>query len=123
MDRMTSRPARSTLFLIALLAGAGLVHFARPELFVAMVPRALPRRKELVYLSGVGELVAAALMAVPKTRRSGGIVAAALMAAVFPANVSMAMHSGNRPTWYRIILWVRLPLQIPLLRLAWRADR
>ncbi|QNK80654.1 hypothetical protein [Nakamurella sp. PAMC28650] len=120
---MTSRPSRPTQFLIVLLAGAGVMHFARPLPFVSMVPRALPRPKELVYLSGAGELAGAALMAVPATRRLGGMFSAVLLAGVFPANLSMAMNSGRRPTWYRVIAWARLPLQIPLVRWAWYADR
>jgi uncharacterized membrane protein len=120
---MTSRPARPTLFLIALLAGSGVLHFVRPEPFVSMVPRALPRRKELVYLSGAGELAAAGLMVAPRTRRIGGRFAAVLLAGVFPANVSMAVHSGERPTWFRIAAWARLPLQIPLVLWAWGADQ
>lgn len=123
MGFMTSRPTPRTSFLIALMAGAGLLHFARPAPFVAIVPPALPRRRELVHLSGLGELVAAGLMAAPKTRRVGGRFTAALLAAVFPANVSMAMRSGGRPAWYRAAAWARLPMQIPLVLWAWRADR
>lgn len=123
MESMTSRPSRSTQFLIALLAGGGVLHLARPLPFVSMVPRALPRPKELVYVSGAGEILGAALMALPRSRRIGGIFSAVLLAGVFPANLTMAMHSGRRPVWYRILVWARLPLQIPLVRWAWRADR
>ena len=114
---MSRLPNRKTGFLIALLGASGVLHFLRPAPFVAMVPKALPRKKELVYLSGAAELVGAAMMAVPGTRRLGGVLSAGLLIGVFPANVSMAMGSSKKAPWYRAIVWGRLPLQVPLV--AW----
>ncbi len=81
---MTARPSRTTAFLIALLGGSGVLHFARPGPFVAIVPKALGRKKELVYLSGGAELLGAAMMALPATRRVGGMFTAGLLVGVFP---------------------------------------
>ncbi len=121
-ERM-DRPSRSTLLMIALLGGSGALHLIRPDPFVTIVPRSMPAAKELVYLSGVAELACAALMGMPVTRRWGGSLAAALLVAVFPANVSMALQARGRPPWYRIAAWARLPLQAPLVAWAWRAGR
>ena len=120
---MSTRPSRSTAFLIVLLGGSGVLHFVRPAPFVGIVPKSLGHQKELVYLSGGAELVGAALMAAPRTRRLGGLFSAGLLAGVFPANVSMALRSGRRPPWYRVIAWGRLPLQLPLVLWALRSDR
>jgi uncharacterized membrane protein len=120
---MNNRPARSTAFLIVLLGGSGVLHFLRPGPFVAIVPKSLPRKKELVYLSGGAELVGAAMMAAPRTRQLGGLLSAGLLAGVFPANVSMALRSGRRPRWYQAMAWARLPLQIPLVLWAVRSGR
>lgn len=119
----TVRPTASTGFLIALLGGSGVLHFVRPGPFVAIVPRTLPAPLQLVYASGAVELLGAGLMAAPRTRRAGGMLAAALLVAVFPANVSMAVDSVRRPPLYRALAWARLPLQIPLVRWAWQAGR
>jgi hypothetical protein len=35
----------------------------------------------------------------------------------------MALRSGRRPPWYRLIAWGRLPLQIPLVLWALRVGR
>ncbi len=118
-----SLPSRSTAFLILLLGGSGVLHFLRPDPFATMVPKSLPRKKELVYLSGGAELLGAGLMAVPQTRRLGGLFSAGLLVGVFPANVSMALGSRRRPPWYRAVVWGRLPLQIPLVRWALLADK
>ncbi len=114
---------RVRMFLIALLAGSGMMHFLRPGPFVAIVPKALPRPKELVAVSGAAEIVCAGLLALPATRRWGGPATAALFAAVFPANISMTLRSGRRPLWYRAVLVARLPLQVPLVLWALRVGR
>jgi uncharacterized membrane protein len=111
------------LFLVALLAGSGVMHFVRPAPFVAIVPKALPRPERLVAVSGAAEIACAGLLASPATRRWGGPVTAALFAAVYPANVSMLLRSGGRPWWYRAALVARLPLQVPLVLWALRVGR
>jgi uncharacterized membrane protein len=118
---MSNRPSRTTLFLIVLLGGSGILHFVRPGPFVAIVPKSLPRKRELVWASGVCELGGAALMSVPATRALGGKLTALLFVVVLPANVSMALRSARKPFWYRAMTWLRLPLQIPLVRWAWRS--
>ncbi len=114
---------RIRLFLVTLLATSGVLHFVRPAPFIAIVPRRLPNKAELVAVSGAGELVCAALLAHPAGRRLGGPASALLFTAVFPANVSMALRSGARPGWYRVALWARLPLQIPLVLWSLRIAR
>jgi len=106
---------RIRLFLIVLLTSSGVLHFVRPAPFVAIVPRSLPHPKELVAISGAAELLCAGMLAHPSARRLGGPASAGLFAAVFPSNVSMALRSGSRPWWFRVIAWARLPLQVPLI--------
>lgn len=118
---MASPAPPTTRFLIGLLGVAGTAHFLKPAPFVAIVPRRLPAKRELVYCSGLAELMCAALLARPRTRNLGGLAAAALFVAVFPANVSMALRSRHRPRWYRAALWARLPVQIPLVVWALQA--
>ncbi|GAA0954342.1 membrane protein [Kribbella koreensis] len=102
----------------------GVLHFVKPEPFERIVPRQLPRKKELVYASGVAELACAAGLLHPRTRRPAGLLSAGLLAAVFPANVQMALDlnrsAGPRA---RAIGFARLPLQIPLIRAALKAAR
>ena len=110
----------SATALAALLATAGTAHFAQPRPFDAIVPRALPGTpRTWTYLSGAAELAVAAAVAHPRTRTLGGLAAAALFAAVFPANVKMALD-GIGPT---AVAWARLPLQVPLVVWAVRVAR
>lgn len=118
--------------LVALLTSSGVLHFATPAPFDAIVPEQLPgTARTWTYLSGAAELLVAALIAVPRTRRLGGLLAALLFIAVFPANVQMAIDWSDRPAWIRALAYGRLPLQIPLIlwavlvyrRAAVRPDR
>jgi len=121
MIRRRIGPARS---LAGMLAATGVLHFVAPEPFDAIVPRALPGpRRRWTYLSGAAELGVAAAVAVPRTRRCGGLAAAALFVGVFPANVQMALAWRGRPLPYRVAAWGRLPLQVPLIAWALRASR
>ena len=106
----------------ALFTVSGLTHLARPAIFTPLVPRVLPAPTELVYASGVGELVCA--VGLWRRDRWAGIGAAALLATIWPANLQAAMtaqHSGNQAT--KVLTWIRLPLQIPLICFALQSGR
>ena len=109
-----------------LLAGMGVLHFARPEPFERIVPEPLPYKRELVYASGIAELACAAALSRERTRPAGGWATTALMLAVFPANVQMsvtALRSDRATRWYKAGTVLRLPLQLPLVRTALKAAR
>ncbi|MGH3687489.1 MAG: DoxX family protein [Pseudonocardiaceae bacterium] len=109
------RPTAAT-GLVVLLTSSGVLHFAAPARFDAIVPEQLPgTARTWTHVSGMVELVIAALVAAPRTRRLGGLLAALLFVAVFPANVKMAIDWADRPGWMRALAYGRLPLQIPLV--------
>ncbi|SCG68986.1 DoxX family protein [Micromonospora coxensis] len=110
--------------LAGLLATAGVTHFVAPRSYDRIVPRALPGSARFwTYASGVAELAVAAAVAHPATRRHGGLAAAALFAAVFPANVQMAADWRDKGAARRAVAYGRLPLQVPLVWWAWRVAR
>jgi uncharacterized membrane protein len=115
---------RTAGFLTVLLGGAGALHLARPEPFDGIVPPALPGpARNYTYLSGAAELAVAGLLAVPRTRRLGGLAAAALFVAVFPANVQMAYDWRRARPRKRAIAYGRLPLQGVLIAQALHVAR
>lgn len=123
-DLPVSDLAKDVLGLAGLFAVSGTVHLVRPQVFEPIVPRALPARRELVYASGVAELLCAAGLLVPRTRTLAGWASAALLVAVFPANVAMARQirrRGSAPLTAAAVL--RLPLQVPMIRTALKATR
>ncbi len=121
---MTTRGSRAALLLAGLIGTAGAVHFVAPEFFDGMVPTALPGGPRLwTYVSGAAEIGVAAAVAVPRTRRLGGLTAAVLFVAVFPANIEMAIDWSDRSVTEQVIAYARLPLQIPLIWWGWRVYR
>ena len=99
---------------------AGTLHFARPRMYVAMMPDALPAKRDLVYASGAAELAGAAAVLHRRTRVAGGWWLIATLVGVFPANVHMAVHAQRFRTIPEPLLWLRLPLQALLVAWAWR---
>jgi uncharacterized membrane protein len=116
--------------MAALYATAGVMHFVSPGFFVEIMPAYLPWHLELVYLSGAIEILLAVLLLVPATRRLAAWGTIALLIAVFPANLNMALNDirpdgpFGPPTAQA--LWLRLPMQLVLIAWAWwytRPDR
>jgi len=96
---------------------AGRAHFTATEFYMKIMPPYLPWHRELVYLSGVAEIVLGLALLHPATRVPAAWGIMALLVAVFPANVHHLMADGagtGVPTW---ALWARLPFQGVLL--AW----
>ncbi len=113
--------ARTVLrwLLVVCMVAAGANHFVSPAAYVAMMPDALPWHLELVWISGVAEILCGVGLIFERTRRAAGWALIALLVAVFPANVNMAVNQlplGGEPVapW---LLWARLPLQLVLI--AW----
>ena len=109
----------------ALLLGAGTTHFLLPTPYDSIVPAELPGSARFyTYASGVAELATAALLLVPRTRRTGGLAAAVVFISVFPANVNMVRLWWDKPWPMRIAAIARLPLQVPMITQAlkvWRS--
>lgn len=123
----TSRRTRFSLFgLCILVGGSGVLHFIAPGPYRRIVPAPLrAHAAAIVAASGVCELVCAALLAIPHTRRLGAAATAALFVAVFPANIQMALDSlhTDTPAAVAVVAWLRLPLQAPLILWALRFRR
>jgi len=96
---------------------AGLYHFINPAFYLRMMPSYLPWHLFLVYLSGFFETALGILLLIPKYTRLAAWGMIALLIAVFPANVNMALNPQLFPDLPRFALWLRLPLQAVLI--AW----
>lgn len=110
-------------YLIGLLfVAAGALHFKNPRMYEAIVPPFLPAHRELVLTSGFFEMLGGLGVMFPQTRRAAGYGLIALLIAVFPANVYMAVDTAKFgqlvPT---PILYGRLPLQFLLIYWIWAA--
>lgn len=121
----THRPARTGSVIALVLGGflgfAGIAHFVNPQFFDDIVPPWLPPSERFwTYVSGVAELIIAAMLFVPRWRRLGAIAAIALFIAVYPANLYMAWDWRHRPVSEQLVSYGRLPFQFLFVWLAWR---
>jgi uncharacterized membrane protein len=97
-------------------AFAGTLHFLRPAMYMKIMPPYVPWHQAMVYVSGAAEILGGLGLLVPRARRGAALGLAALLIAVFPANIYMATNpvdsgaSALPPT----ALWGRLLLQ-PIL--------
>ena len=101
------------LFFVA----AGVNHFLSTDFYLRMMPTYLPLHLELVQISGVAEVVLGVLLLVPDQAAVAAWGLIALLIAVFPANVHMALHPEAFPQFGVTALWLRLPIQAVLI--AW----
>ncbi|HET7119664.1 MAG TPA: hypothetical protein VFI17_00270 [Solirubrobacterales bacterium] len=115
--------------LAAFFTFTGSMHFLRPRFFEAIVPPSIAARKqEVVAVSGAAEISGAMLVLDAHSRRLGRWWLLALLVAVFPANIHMAVNPEQIrgldlrkiPRW---ALWARLPLQPLAMLWVWRATR
>lgn len=101
--------------MILFYTGAGINHFIRPSFYLQIMPPWLPWHNQLVFVSGVAEILCALLMLFSKTRPLGAWAVIALLVAFFPANIQMLLDykADNNPyTWIAVL---RLPIQLLLI--------
>ena len=100
---------------------AGVMHFVIPRQYESIVPASLQKwRKEIVVASGIAEIAGGALILNESTRKTGRWWSLATLAAVYPANIEMALRSDRYPQIPTPALWARLPLQFVFGWLTWR---
>jgi uncharacterized membrane protein len=120
---MSKRKQISLYIMTAFYVISGIMHFVRPDTYNAIVPRWLPYSMEIVYISGIAEIICALLLLFPATMRLGAWLIILVLIAVFPANIQMAVnyyHNHNPYFWLSVL---RLPFQILLIWWAWKFAR
>ena len=119
------RLKRPLLYVMSLgYVVAGVMHFVYPSAYAQIMPPVLPAPLLLVYLSGVAEVAVGVGLLYPPTRRAAAVATMLLLAAIFPANVYMAVSGvavqgpvSADPS--PAVRWGRLPLQAVLVAWAW----
>ncbi len=115
-------PRKIALFVVAaFFCFAGVGHFTNTEFFLAIVPPYLPAPLALVYISGVAEILGGLGVLHPASRRRAGFCLLALLFAVFPANLHMALNPAQFSDITTTALYGRLPLQFVFAAVVWWA--
>ena len=100
-----------------MLIFTGIGHFLFPEGMALMLPGFIPFKKEVIYLTGVIEMAAAAGLLIPRLRTATAWLLIIFFIAILPANIHAAIHHVNLRTASfdgsgLNYLWLRVPLQI-----------
>ena len=113
---------RIPLLVIALFFMiGGIAHFVVADFFMMAMPDYLAYHKELVIISGVFEILGAIGILVPQTRLLAGYCLIALIVAVYPANINMALHPEKYKDISELFLYIRLPFQFLFIWFVWWA--
>jgi uncharacterized membrane protein len=104
--------------ILYVVAGAG--HFLVTRAYFRIMPDYLPAQRELVLLSGAAEIAGGLGLLVPETRRPAAWGIVVLLIAIFPANLWMVQHPDRYPSIPLWFLWLRVPIQLPLIWWAWQ---
>jgi uncharacterized membrane protein len=100
--------------LAAFFVLAGLNHFVNAAFYLKIMPPYLPWHLPFVYLSGLFEIIFGLMLPAARFTRAAAWGLIALLVAVFPANVHMAVNHELFPEYSVVALWLRLPLQFVL---------
>lgn len=109
-----NRLSLKTLFRLLLglfFIVAGVNHFLNPQVYVGMIPPYLPYPEVLNLVSGAAEVAGGVGILMPRFRRWAGWGLVALLVAIFPANLHLALNGWEAYDIPRWVLWARLPLQ------------
>ena len=123
--QLPSNPVKR-FFLILLsvfFTYAGFHHLIEPAFYVSIMPPWIPGHLELVYLSGVFEIMGGVGVLIPAVRSFAGLGLVALLVAVYPANLHMAFNPELFPDIPAAALYVRLALQFIAFYWAYSVTR
>jgi len=110
-------------FVFLYFMGGGIAHFISTDFFVAIMPPYIGFHREIVYISGVFELLGAIGILIPALRQWAGNGLLLLVVLVSPANIHMWLHPELFPDVPATFLSVRLVAQVALLALIWWCTR
>ncbi len=124
VSALTSWPAAVRDGLAVMLLLTASAHFTpMKEDLIRMTPQWVPRPRAMVFFTGLCEIAGAIGLAMPATRRIAGIALILFFIAVLPANIHAARAGitlrGRPPT----PLWLRVPMQVLFIFLAWWSTR
>ena len=107
-----SKRARVGLSLFFIFTGLG--HFIRTQEMAAMLPLSVSYRTELVYFTGILEVLGAIGVWIPRLMRRTGLLLIVMLIAILPANIYSAMNRvdfGGHEAG-PVYLLVRIPFQL-----------
>ena len=116
---MSSNKIGMKYLLAAGFIFAGFNHFYNPDFYLRIMPPYLPWPSAMHLTAGFFEIVLGVMLLIPRFQRLAAWGLIALLLAVYPANIHMAVNWRLYPDLPMIFHWIRLPLQFVLIAWAW----
>ena len=101
----------SLILLSAFFITIGVDHFRNPDFYLSIMPQQWSLKLEAVYISGFFEILGGVCVIFHKLRKLAGWGLIALLIAVYPANIHMAVNYHLFPDISQAMLYFRLLLQ------------
>ena len=109
--------------LAAFFINIGVNHFVNPDFYLSIMPPAFPMHVEAVYVSGFFEVLGGVCVLIPRLRKIAGWGLVALLVAVYPANIYMAINPDAFPDFPVALLYARLAFQFVFFYWAFSVTR
>jgi uncharacterized membrane protein len=134
LDRHVALRRRLRIGLGVFFIVAGAAHFAMPRVYEIMMPPWLPWHGALIALSGLAEIAGGIGILTTRFRRPAAWGLVALLVAVFPANIHLALDPEAAAAFLRattppaladasasprLLMILRLPLQAVFIACVW----
>jgi uncharacterized membrane protein len=103
----------------AIFIFAGFNHFRDPEFYLRIMPPYLPWPSALHLIAGFFEVLLGVMLLIARFQKLAAWGLIALLLAVYPANIHMAVNHHLYPELRMVFHWIRLPLQFVLIAWAW----
>ena len=94
---------------------AGMFHLLKPKAFMRIMPLYIPYHKEIVYISGIFEILVAIGLLLPQYQKLSIIIAMVMLFLFFPVHVHMLINKKASLNLPRSLLIFRLVLQFVLI--------
>jgi len=114
--------ARDALGLMLVFTGISHFTFMKED-FVRMMPTSIPWPRTLVYFTGICEIAGAVGLLLPEFRRAAAYALIAFFLAVLPANIHAARARVTVRGKPATRLWLRIPMQILFIAVAFWSTR
>jgi uncharacterized membrane protein len=114
--------ARDALSLMLVFTGVSHFTFMKED-FVRMMPPSIPWPRAMVYFTGICEIAGAVGLLLPEFRRVAAYALTAFFLAVLPANIHAARAGVTLRGKPATSLWLRIPMQIPFIGIAFWSAR
>eukprot|EP01084_Bolivina_argentea_P172565 298942_1 len=119
--KLAQNISRYTLSIFMILAGYAHFDAKMMPFYMNIMPPILPYKEELIYLSGVFEILGGVLSLIPATKNIGGYLTILTLLGVFPANIYMTIskESQQKMGATQSQAYFRLPLQLIMILMAY----